>query len=44
MVRARAVMGYVPEYDRVIQNAAQVLAPEGRLVIVDAKQPDTWPL
>ena len=43
-VISTGVMGYVPEYDRVIQNAAQVLAPDGRLVIVDAKQPDTWPL
>ena len=37
------VMGYVPEYDHVIQKASQALAPEGRFVIVDAKQPDAWP-
>ena len=36
-------MGYVPEYDHVIQSAAQALAPGGRLVILDAKQPDAWP-
>jgi len=34
-------MGYVPEYDRVIQDAARTLEPDGRLVIVDAKQPDS---
>ena len=37
------VLGYVAEYDRVIQSAAQALAPDGRLVILDAKQPDSWP-
>ena len=42
-VISTGVMGYVPEYDRVIQSAAQALAPEGRLVILDAKQPDAWP-
>ena len=43
-VISTGVMGYVPEYDRVIQGAAQALTSDGRLVIVDAKQPDTWPL
>jgi demethylmenaquinone methyltransferase/2-methoxy-6-polyprenyl-1,4-benzoquinol methylase len=42
-VISTGVMGYVPEYDRVIQNAAQALTPGGRLVTVDAKQPDSWP-
>jgi demethylmenaquinone methyltransferase/2-methoxy-6-polyprenyl-1,4-benzoquinol methylase len=36
-------MGYMSEYDRVIQSAAQALAPDGRLVILDAKKPDSWP-
>lgn len=42
-VISTGVMGYVPEYDRVIQDVAQALEPDGRLVIVDAKQPDAWP-
>jgi demethylmenaquinone methyltransferase/2-methoxy-6-polyprenyl-1,4-benzoquinol methylase len=42
-VISTGVMGYVPEYDRVIQSAAQALTSDGRLVILDAKQPDTWP-
>jgi len=42
-VISTGVMGYVPEYDRVIQDAARTLEPDGRLVIVDAKQPDSWP-
>ncbi|MEE8207019.1 MAG: methyltransferase domain-containing protein [Nitrospinaceae bacterium] len=42
-VISTGVMGYVPEYDRVIQDAARALEPDGRLVIVDAKQPDSWP-
>ncbi|MCH6579769.1 MAG: hypothetical protein IH802_05340 [Nitrospinae bacterium] len=37
------VMGYISEYGRVIQNAAKALDPDGRLVILDAKQPDAWP-
>jgi len=37
------VMGYVSEYDRVIRNAAQVLKPDGQLVILDAKKPGAWP-
>jgi ubiquinone/menaquinone biosynthesis C-methylase UbiE len=42
-VNSTGVMGYVPKYDRVIQNAAQALSPDGRLVIPDAKQLNTWP-
>ena len=42
-VISTGVMGYVQEYDGVIQKAAQALAPDGRLVILDAKQPDSWP-
>lgn len=36
--------GYVAESDRVIENAARALAPGGRLVIVDVKRPERWPL
>jgi len=42
-VISTGVMGYVPEYDRVIQDAARALTSDARLVIVDAKRPDTWP-
>jgi demethylmenaquinone methyltransferase/2-methoxy-6-polyprenyl-1,4-benzoquinol methylase len=42
-VISTGVMGYVLEYDHVIQATAQALVPDGRLVIVDAKQPDSWP-
>lgn len=42
-VISTGVMGYISEYGRVIQNAARALAPGGRLVILDAKQPDAWP-
>jgi demethylmenaquinone methyltransferase/2-methoxy-6-polyprenyl-1,4-benzoquinol methylase len=34
----------VPEYAAVIGHAWRALAPGGRLVILDLKQPDTWPL
>jgi demethylmenaquinone methyltransferase/2-methoxy-6-polyprenyl-1,4-benzoquinol methylase len=33
----------VPEYDRIIEHAAQSLAPGGRLVIYDFKIPEGWP-
>lgn len=42
-VISTGVMGYISEYGRVIQNAAKALDPDGRLVILDAKQPDAWP-
>lgn len=34
----------VPAFDQVIARAAQVLAPAGRLVVLDFKQPRQWPL
>lgn len=34
----------VPEYDRVIKNGAQVLAPGKRWVVLDLKMPEKWPL
>jgi len=42
-VIASGVMGYVPEYGRVIESAARALAPDGHLVLLDGKIPDTWP-
>jgi len=42
-VISTGVMGYVQEYDGVIQKTAQALASDGRLVILDAKRPDSWP-
>jgi demethylmenaquinone methyltransferase/2-methoxy-6-polyprenyl-1,4-benzoquinol methylase len=42
-VISTGAMGYVSEYDRVIQSAAQALASDGQLVILDAKQPESWP-
>jgi len=38
------VFGYVPERDRVMERIAQALVPGGRIVIVDGKRPDRWPL
>lgn len=34
----------VPEYEDVIRNASQALSSDGKLVILDLKQPDNWPL
>lgn len=34
----------VPEYEQVIARVAQALAPGGRLVVLDFKQPNQWPL
>jgi demethylmenaquinone methyltransferase/2-methoxy-6-polyprenyl-1,4-benzoquinol methylase len=33
----------VPEYEQVIGRVAQVLAPGGRLVVLDFKKPSQWP-
>jgi len=33
----------VPEYDEVIARGAAALAPGGRLVVFDLKEPDRWP-
>lgn len=33
----------VPEYDEVIARGAAALAPGGRLVVFDFKEPDRWP-
>jgi demethylmenaquinone methyltransferase/2-methoxy-6-polyprenyl-1,4-benzoquinol methylase len=34
----------VPAFEQVIARAAQALAPAGRLVVLDFKQPQQWPL
>lgn len=34
----------VPEYEQVIGRVAQALAPGGRLVVLDFKKPNQWPL
>jgi demethylmenaquinone methyltransferase/2-methoxy-6-polyprenyl-1,4-benzoquinol methylase len=38
------VFGYVAEYDHVIEAASHALVPGGRIVIVDGKRPERWPL
>lgn len=42
-VLSTGVFGYVAEYERVIEAAAQALVPGGKLVIVDGKQSQSWP-
>lgn len=34
----------VPEYEEVIKRAADALATNGRLVVLDFRQPEKWPL
>ncbi len=34
----------VPEYDEVIRKASQALLPGGRLVLLDFKMPESWPM
>lgn len=34
----------VPEYESVIDKAAQALSNEGRMVLLDFKQPEKWPI
>lgn len=43
-VLSTGAFGFVPEYRRVIEEAARALVPGGRLVIVDGKRPEHWPL
>lgn len=42
-VLATGVFGYVAEYDGVIKAASEALAPGGRMVILDGKQPRNLP-
>ena len=34
----------IPDYDEIIRRGAAALAPGGRMVIVDLRKPDRWPL
>lgn len=36
------VFGYISEYDRLIKKIATALSPDGKLVIMDGKQPERW--
>jgi demethylmenaquinone methyltransferase/2-methoxy-6-polyprenyl-1,4-benzoquinol methylase len=42
-VLSTGALGYVPEFDQVIERASRALVPGGRLVIWDLKQPERWP-
>ncbi len=42
-VLATGLLGYIPEYDRVIKAAFQSLVPGGHLSILDGKQPENLP-
>lgn len=42
-VLSTGALGYVPEFDLVIEKAKQALVPGGRLVIWDLKRPERWP-
>jgi demethylmenaquinone methyltransferase/2-methoxy-6-polyprenyl-1,4-benzoquinol methylase len=33
----------MPEYDLIIRNGAEALAPGGRFVVADFRRPDSWP-
>jgi demethylmenaquinone methyltransferase/2-methoxy-6-polyprenyl-1,4-benzoquinol methylase len=42
-VLSTGVFGYIADYDRVIKAASHTLVPDGRLAIMDGKQPDRLP-
>lgn len=42
-VLSTGALGYVSEYDRVIEKAMHALTPGGRLVVRDLKLPERWP-
>ena len=42
-VLSTGVFGFVADYDRVIETVSHALAADGRLVIMDGKQPEHWP-
>ncbi len=42
-VLSTGAFGFVAASDRVIEKAAQGLAPGGRIVILDVKRPERWP-
>lgn len=37
------VLGYIPEFHQVIDNASHALLPGGRLAVLDLKRPSRWP-
>ncbi len=43
-VLSTGVFGYLDEYDSLIEAVSHALAPGGRLVIMDGKQSERWPL
>jgi demethylmenaquinone methyltransferase/2-methoxy-6-polyprenyl-1,4-benzoquinol methylase len=43
-VLSTGAFGYVTEYERVIEKASHALVQGGRLVILDGKEPERWPL
>ena len=43
-VLSTGVFGFVGEYDRVIEAVSHAIVPGGRIVIMDGKQPERWPL
>jgi demethylmenaquinone methyltransferase/2-methoxy-6-polyprenyl-1,4-benzoquinol methylase len=43
-VLSTGAFGYVAEYARVIEKASHTLVQGGRLVILDGKEPERWPL
>ncbi len=42
-VLSTGALGFVPEYELVIEAASEALTPGGRLVILDLKFPERWP-
>jgi demethylmenaquinone methyltransferase/2-methoxy-6-polyprenyl-1,4-benzoquinol methylase len=42
-VLATGLLGYIPEYDRLIKAISQSLAPDGHLAILDGKRPESLP-
>jgi hypothetical protein len=42
-VLVTGVLGYIPEYEEVINTVAQALVPGGHLSILDGKQPENLP-
>lgn len=42
-VLSTGALGYIAEYDRVIEKAMHALVPCGRLSIWDLKRPESWP-
>lgn len=43
-VLSTGVLGFVAEYDHVIESVSHALVPGGWLAIMDGKRPERWPL